>query len=586
MEGSVQQVLVGLGSCGIAAGGRRVFDRFAELIDSGRDDSVLKQTGCIGLCYREVLVEVRDRQGRRTLYGEVSPERVDRILAEHLHQGKVIAEWVVETSEVLARQQRIVLRNCGVIDPANLDEYCARDGYRALAKILTQMTPAQVIELISDAGLRGRGGAGFPTGTKWRLAQATKDPHKYVVCNADEGDPGAFMDRSVLEGDPHSVLEGMAIAAYAIGASHGYVYVRAEYPEAVRRLRQGIAQATGHGCLGANILGTGFHFEVALKEGAGAFVCGEETALIASIEGKRGMPRVRPPFPVESGLWGHPTCINNVETLANVPWIVLHGADAFKVCGTSGSKGTKVFALAGKVRRGGLVEVPMGTSINEVINEIGGGTVSGRAFKAVQMGGPSGGCIPARLGDTPIDYKQLTASGAIMGSGGMVVMDESTCMVDVARFFLSFTQNESCGKCTFCRIGTKRMLEILERICAGQGRIEDLNLLAELGEQIKASSLCGLGQTAPNPVLTTLRYFLEEYQVHIADKRCPAKVCLALVEFWIDPEKCNGCGLCVTACDVGAISGEKKFPHRIDGGACVKCARCLTVCRQDAIEKR
>ena len=586
MKDSVQRVLVGLGSCGIAAGGRRVFDRFAELIDSGRDAWVLKQTGCIGLCYREVLVAVHDRQGRRTLYGEVSPERVDRIVGEHLHQGKVISEWVVETGEVFARQRRIVLRNCGVIDPASLDEYRARDGYRALENVLTRMTPRQVIDVIADSGLRGRGGAGFPTGTKWRLAHASKDPHKYVICNADEGDPGAFMDRSVLEGDPHSVLEGMAIAAYAIGANAGYVYVRAEYPEAVRQLRHAIAQATEHGCLGPNILGKGFRFEVALKEGAGAFVCGEETALIASIEGKRGMPRVRPPFPVESGLWGHPTCINNVETFANVAWIILNGADALKAYGTAGSKGTKVFALAGKIKRGGLVEVPMGITIDEVINKIGGGTISGRQFKAVQMGGPSGGCIPAWLGNTPIDYEQLAATGAIMGSGGMVVMDESTCMVDVARFFLSFTQNESCGKCTFCRVGTKRMLEILERICAGNGKDDDLALLAELGEQIKASSLCGLGQTAPNPVLTTLRYFLEEYQAHIADKRCPAKVCLPLVEFWIDPEKCNGCSLCVTACDAGAISGEKKFPHRIDGTACVKCARCLTVCRQDAIEKR
>lgn len=583
----MQEIVVGLGSCGLAAGGQRVYDRFTELIRSDRDGWVLKQTGCIGLCHREVLVEVRDRQGRRTVYGEVSPERADRIVADHVRQGRVLDEWVVDTGEVLARQQRIVLRNCGVIDPASLEEYRARDGYRALEKALTGMRPAEVIDVIAASGLRGRGGAGFPTGTKWRLARAVQDPQRYVVCNADEGDPGAFMDRSVLEGDPHTVLEGMAIAAYAIGANRGYVYVRAEYPEAVRRLRQAIDQATRLGFLGTNIiLGRGFDFQVALKEGAGAFVCGEETALIASIEGKRGMPRVRPPYPVESGLWGHPTCINNVETLANVPWIILNGADAFKAYGTAASTGTKVFALAGKVRRGGLVEVPMGITINEVVNEIGGGTISGRPFKAVQMGGPSGGCIPAWLGNTPIDYEQLSATGAIMGSGGMVVMDESTCMVDVARFFLGFTQNESCGKCTFCRIGTKRMLEVLERICAGQGKDDDLGLLAELGEQIKASSLCGLGQTAPNPVLTTLRYFLEEYQAHIADKRCPAKTCLALVEFWIDPEKCNGCGLCVAACDAGAISGEKKLPHHIDMGTCLKCARCLTVCRQGAIEKR
>jgi NADH-quinone oxidoreductase subunit F len=405
-ESAVREVVVGLGSCGIAAGGRRVYDRFAELLHPDRDDSRLKQTGCIGLCYREVLVEVRDRQGRRTIYGEVSPERVDRIVAEHLRQGRVLDEWVVETGGVLARQQRIVLRNCGVIDPASLEEYRAREGYRALEKALSGMTPGEVIDVIAASGLRGRGGAGFPTGTKWRLARAARDPQRYVVCNADEGDPGAFMDRSVLEGDPHSVLEGMAIAAYAVGADGGYVYVRAEYPEAVRRVRYAIGQATKLGVLGTNILGRGFTFHVALKEGAGAFVCGEETALIASIQGRRGMPRVRPPYPVESGLWGHPTCINNVETFANVPWILLNGVDAFKAYGTAASTGTKVFALAGKVRRGGLVEVPMGITINEVVNEIGGGTTSGRPFKAVQMGGPSGGCIPAWLGNTLIVCRQ------------------------------------------------------------------------------------------------------------------------------------------------------------------------------------
>jgi NADH-quinone oxidoreductase subunit F len=393
------------------------------------------------------------------------------------------------------------------------------------------------------------------------------------------------MDRSVLESDPHSVIEGMAIAAYAIGADAGYIYVRAEYPEAVKRLRHSIAQATARNFLGSNILGKGLNFHVKLKEGAGAFVCGEETALIASIEGKRGMPKVRPPFPVESGLWGHPTCINNVETLANVPWIVLRGAEAFNIHGTAGSKGTKVFALAGKVKHGGLVEVPMGMTINEVIYDIGGGTLLGGPFKAVQMGGPSGGCIPASLGNTPIDYEQITATGAIMGSGGMVVMDETTCMVDVARFFLSFTQNESCGKCTFCRVGTKRMLEILERICAGKGKEEDIAVLSELGEQIKSSSLCGLGQTAPNPVLTTLRYFLHEYHAHIKDKKCPAKCCLALVDFSILADACSGCGLCVATCDVGAITGEKKAAHTIDVLKCIRCGKCITVCNQNAIIK-
>jgi NADH-quinone oxidoreductase subunit F len=407
-----------------------------------------------------------------------------------------------------------------------------------------------------------------------------------VICNADEGDPGAFMDRSVLEGDPHSVLEGMAIAGYALGADQGYIYARAEYPQAVIRLRHAIARAEEKNLLGRNIFGRGFHFSIRLKEGAGAFVCGEETALIASIEGKRGMPRVRPPFPVEAGLWGHPTCINNVETLANVPWIILNGAKTFSAYGTERSKGTKVFALAGKVKRGGLVEVPMGITLNEVIYGIGGGTVSGGPFKAVQMGGPSGGCIPASLGDTAIDYENITATGAIMGSGGMVVMDQSTCMVDVARFFLNFTQNESCGKCTFCRIGTKRMLEILERICIGQGEEKDLKILAELGEQIKSSSLCGLGQTAPNPVLTTLRYFYHEYEAHIKEKKCPAKACLALVELYINPELCSGCGLCLKACDSGAISGEKKKPHQIEPSTCVKCGKCITVCRQGAVEKR
>jgi NADH-quinone oxidoreductase subunit F len=580
------EVLVGLGSCGLAAGGLKVYQRFTELLGFDSNGAVLKKTGCIGMCYAEVLVEVRDENNGSTFYGNISPDKVERIVESHVGNGQVISEWVVASNGSSSKQKRIVLRNCGVIDPDSLDEYLAREGYQALEKTLTQMTPSQVIGIIADSGLRGRGGAGFPTGTKWRLAAGAKDSHKYVICNADEGDPGAFMDRSVLESDPHSVLEGMAIAAYAIGADVGYIYVRAEYPEAVKRLRHTIAQATARGMLGSNILGQDFQFHVNLKEGAGAFVCGEETALIASIEGKRGMPKVRPPFPVEAGLWGHPTCINNVETLANVPWIILRGADAFKAFGTDGSKGTKVFALAGKVAKGGLVEVPMGMTINEVIYDIGGGTLTGGPFKAVQMGGPSGGCIPASLGNTPVDYEQISATGAIMGSGGMVVMDETTCMVDVARFFLTFTQNESCGKCTFCRIGTKRMLEILERICAGKGKQEDIALLSELGEQIKSSSLCGLGQSAPNPVLTTLRYFLDEYTAHIQDKKCSAKSCLSLVEFFIVGDKCSGCGLCVASCATGAISGEKKSAHVIDISKCVRCAKCLTVCNQGAIVKR
>ncbi len=582
----MQEVVVGMASCGIAAGGLAAYNRFAKLLESDQDRIQLKQTGCIGMCFREHLVEVIEDHQRRTLYGEVTSDRVDRIVEEHLRGGKVIEEWVVRENQFLDKQKRIVLRNCGEIDPYSLEAYLARDGYRSLEKVLSAMTPEQVIECIAESGLRGRGGAGFPTGTKWRFARKAADPHKYVICNADEGDPGAFMDRSVLEGDPHSVLEGMAIAGYAMGADQGYIYCRAEYPQAIVRLRHAMARAEEKNLLGANIFGRGFNFSIKLKEGAGAFVCGEETALIASIEGRRGMPRVRPPFPAESGLWGHPTCINNVETLANVPWIILHGAPAFAAYGTERSKGTKVFALAGKVKRGGLVEVPMGMTLNEVIYEIGGGTTSGGPFKAVQMGGPSGGCIPASLGHTPIDYENITATGAIMGSGGMVVMDQNTCMVDVARFFLTFTQNESCGKCTFCRIGTKRMLEILERICLGQGEEKDLKVLAELGEQIKGSSLCGLGQTAPNPVLTTLRYFYPEYEAHIKDKKCPAKVCLALVEIFINPENCSGCGLCLKACDSHAVSGEKKKPHVIDQDTCVKCGRCITVCRQGAVEKR
>lgn len=581
----MQSVRIGLGSCGIATGGLAVQQRFREVLGPEDEGVTLKETGCIGLCHREVLVEIVEDGRRRTLYGDVTPDRVDRIVVDHLRGGKVVEDWVVDREGLLAGQKRIVLRNCGEIAPSSIEEYRARGGYLALSQAVTAMTPGEVIETVADSGLRGRGGAGFPTGTKWRLARAAPAERKFVICNADEGDPGAFMDRSVLEGDPHSVLEGMAIAGYAIGAGEGIVYVRAEYPLAIRRLREAVASAREMGLLGPKLFDSGFSFSIRLKEGAGAFVCGEETALIASIEGRRGMPRVRPPFPTEAGLWGFPTCINNVETFANVPWILTHGAGAFRSCGTGNSKGTKVFALAGKIRRGGLVEVPMGTTIDEIVYGIGGGTVSGGPFKAVQMGGPSGGCIPASLGGTPIDYEQITGTGAIMGSGGMVVMDDSTCMVDVARFFLDFTQSESCGKCTFCRIGTKRMLEILERICAGGGKPDDVSTLAELGEQIRTSSLCGLGQTAPNPVLTTLRYFHDEYEAHIRDGKCPAKVCLALVAFGIDPDKCTGCGLCVRACDAGAIGGRSKEVHRIDVGRCVRCGKCLTVCRSDAVRK-
>ncbi|MEW5767247.1 MAG: NADH-quinone oxidoreductase subunit NuoF [bacterium] len=584
------RVVVGLGSCGVASDGRGVYKALEEGIAQRKLSAEMEETGCLGMCYNEVLVDVIDPQGRRTLYKEVTPEKTDRLLDEHLLEGKPITEWIARAEGVvtdddafLKDQKRIVLRNCGLISPESIEEYQARDGYQALKRVLKEMTPAQVISEVLDSGLRGRGGAGFPTGLKWRLAAQSDTKPKYFICNADEGDPGAFMDRSVLEGDPHSVIEGMLIGAYAIGAGVGYIYVRAEYPLAVARLKIAIKQAKDQGILGQNILGSNFSFDLKIKEGAGAFVCGEETALIASIEGKRGMPRLRPPFPAVSGLWGKPTNINNVETLANIPWIILNGAGAFASLGTEKSKGSKVFALAGKIKRGGLVEVPMGLSLREIIFDIGGGIKEDREFKAVQLGGPSGGCIPAYLLDTPIDYEAITATGAIMGSGGMVVMDETTCMVDIARFFLNFTQAESCGKCTFCRLGTKRMLEILERICQGEGRIEDLKLLEELSESVKTTSLCGLGQTAPNPVLTTLRYFREEYEAHIIEKRCPARSCRPLLTFTVIEELCTGCGLCAKVCPVEAAKGKKKEPYSIDQTLCTKCGQCLAKCKFEAI---
>jgi len=579
-------IKVGLASCGIAAGGRKVYDAFSsELRDRGLDVE-LKQTGCMGMCYNEVLVEVSSPEDEHVFYGHVTPDQVERIVVEHLIGGKSVAEWVIPADEVanlLAKQRRIVLRNCGTIDPESIDDYVDAGGYQGIQKVLHSMSPQEVIDEVTESGLRGRGGAGFPTGVKWGFARKSPGTQKYVICNGDEGDPGAFMDRSVLESDPHSVIEGMLIAGYAIGASEGYIYVRTEYPLAIHRLEIALAQARERGFIGEGILGASFDFDINIRQGAGAFVCGEETALMMSIEGQRGMPRFRPPFPAQSGLWGKPTNINNVETLANIAWIILNGANTFNTCGTDRSKGTKVFALAGKIAHGGLIEVPMGITLREIVFDIGGGTSSGLALKAIQLGGPSGGIIPASLIDTPVDYESVTQTGAIMGSGGLIVMDESACVVDVAKFFLNFTQDESCGKCTFCRIGTVRMLEILDKITRGEGKEGDLELLEELAQGVKSSSLCGLGQTTPNPVLTTLRYFRSEYEAHIYEKKCPAKKCQALITYEIIAEKCPGCGLCAKYCPTGAISGRKKQPYVIDPEKCIRCGLCNSVCRLGAI---
>ncbi len=582
-------VRVGLASCGIAAGGRKVYDAFKAQLGEAVLDVRLKQTGCLGMCYNEVLVEVVSPRNESTFYGKVTPDQVPRIVSEHLSQGKPVTEWAIpdeETSGLLAKQKRIVLRNCGLIDPEDIADYLASDGYQALEKALSSMSPQDVIDEITRAGLRGRGGAGFPTGVKWGFARKSPGRQKYIVCNADEGDPGAFMDRSVLESDPHSVIEGMLLAGYAVGASEGYIYVRAEYPLAIRRLEIALAEAREAGFIGDSVRGYDFDFDIKIRQGAGAFVCGEETALLMSIEGRRGMPRFRPPFPAQSGLWGKPTTINNVETLANVAWIIHHGAEAYSAYGTEKSKGTKVFALAGKVARGGLIEVPMGITLREVVFDIGGGTSSGLEFKAIQIGGPSGGVIPARLADTPVDYDSVTKTGAIMGSGGLIVMDEASCMIDIAKFFLNFTQDESCGKCTFCRIGTLRMEEILKRIAEGNGREEDIAVLEELAQNVKRASLCGLGQTAPNPVLTTIKYFRDEYEEHITEKKCRAKKCPALITYEIIPEKCPGCGLCAKYCPTGAITGEKKRPYVIDQEKCIRCGLCRNVCRLDAVSVR
>jgi len=587
----MKTIKVGLGTCGVSAGGEKVYAALKNEIAKQKIPVKLLETGCMGNCYQEVLLEIIDEQGNDYLYGNVTPEKVKRILDEQILQDKPIEEWIVKGLKAenedtfFSKQKRIVLRNCGIIDPNSIEEYIASGGYQAIQRVLKEYTPEQVIETVLKSGLRGRGGAGFLTGMKWRFCRQAAGDKKYIICNADEGDPGAFMDRSTLESDPHSVLEGMMICAFACASDEAYIYVRAEYPMAVRRLHHSIRKAEEKGFLGTNIFGSKMNLAIHIKEGAGAFVCGEETALIASIEGKRGMPRFRPPFPAQKGLWGKPTNINNVETFANVPWIIDNGAEAFAAMGTENSKGTKVFALAGKIARGGLVEVPMGLTINEIIYDIGGGIRDGKKFKAVQMGGPSGGCIPATMGDLQIDYQKINQTGAIMGSGGMVVLDETTCMVEMAKFFLRFTQDESCGKCTFCRIGTKRMLEILERITDGKGQEGDIELLEDLADKIRNNSICALGGTAPNPVLTTLRYFRNEYEAHIRDKKCPAHRCGPLLTFTILEDKCTGCTLCARVCPTTAISGEKKQVHKIDQAACIKCGKCFETCNFKAIIK-
>lgn len=577
------KIVVGEGSCGIAAGAAKVYSAIEKLI--GLTGSTLTVTGCIGMCFLEPIVDIYDGGELKKRLVKVRPEDAEKIIAYVNGDENAVNDIEISDDDklFLEKQTRIALRHCGIINPEIIDEYTAFDGYRALEKVLKTMTPEDVIEEIKISGLAGRGGAGFPTWFKWNAARQSPGETKYLICNADEGDPGAFMDRAVIESDPHNLIEGMLIGAYAIGAKEAVVYVRAEYPLAIERLKEAIKQAEEKGFLGENIMGTGFSCKMRIKAGAGAFVCGEETALIESLQGERGMPRLKPPFPAQSGYWYKPSNINNVETFANVSWIILNGGEAFAAMGTDGSKGTKVFALTGKIKRGGLVEIPMGKTLRDVIFDIGGGIKNGKKFKAVQMGGPSGGCIPAELLDTVIDYKALGATGAIMGSGGMVVMDETTCMVSMAQFFLDFTAKESCGKCIHCRIGTKRMLEILNRIVKGEGREGDIELLEELCYSIKDGALCGLGQTAPNPVLTTIKYFRNEYEAHINDKKCPAKSCPDLLEYTIDTDKCRGCTLCAKKCPANAISGEVKSAHKIDRDKCIKCGSCVSVCRFGAV---
>ncbi|MGB5823857.1 MAG: NADH-quinone oxidoreductase subunit NuoF [Proteocatella sp.] len=583
------RILVGQGSCGLAAGAGKIYNILKGQIDAQELGVDIEITGCIGTCYLEPIVEVIDNEGKKTTYVKVDAVTAEKIIESHVKNSVVVSESMILEEDVLAqgKQIKIALKNCGIINPESIDEYIEGGGYTAAEKCYTKLSQKDVIEEIKKSGLRGRGGAGFPAWFKWNAALSSQATPKYFVCNADEGDPGAFMDRAVIEGDPHGLIEGMMIGAYAIGASEGIVYVRAEYPLAIVRLTNAIAQAKERGILGDNIFGVeGASFNMRIKAGAGAFVCGEETALIASLEGERGMPRLKPPFPAQKGYWDKPTNINNVETLANVPWIIRNGGEKFAAMGTEKSPGTKVFALTGKIEKGGLVEVPMGMPISEIIYDIGGGIRDGKKFKAVQLGGPSGGCIPASIIDTTVDYESIAQTGAIVGSGGMVVMDETTCMVDMARFFLDFTRKESCGKCIHCRIGTKRMLEILNRICAGDGKDGDIELLVDLGEKIKDGSLCGLGQTAPNPVLSTIRYFRNEYEDHIHNKKCTAAQCKALIRFDILEDKCIGCGMCKRNCPVGAITGEVKKLHVIDQELCIKCGKCIESCKFAAVTKK
>ena len=596
------RVVVGSATCGIAAGAKTVLAALrGELEHLGLEGVRAEEVGCIGMCQYEPIVEVYAPGQEKITYVKMNAEKAARVAHSHIANGRVVEEYTIgaatgearegeilplEGTAFYKKQRRVALRNCGLIDPERIEDYIAMDGYQALAKALTGMQPGDVVQTMKDSGLRGRGGGGFPTGLKWSFTAANAADQKYVICNADEGDPGAFMDRSVLEGDPHCILEAMILCGYATGATIGYVYIRAEYPLAVQRLEKAMADARALGLLGKDIFGSGFDFDVVVRLGAGAFVCGEETALMASIEGLRGEPRPRPPYPAVKGLFGKPTTENNVETFANVPQIILNGADWFNAVGTERSKGTKVFALGGKIKNTGLVEIPMGTTLREVVEEIGGGIPNGKKFKAAQTGGPSGGCIPESLIDTPIDYDNLTAIGSMMGSGGLIVMDEDNCMVDIARFFLEFTVDESCGKCSPCRIGTKRMMEILDSLAEGKATLADLDKLEELANHIKENSLCGLGQSAPNPVLATLHHFRKEYEAHIKEKRCPAGVCKSLLRFYVNPEKCSGCTACRRVCPTGAITGELRMPHFIDQSKCIHCGACKPMCRVGAIIKR